>query len=222
MFWRISQRLQAISLCVIGFTGVQAAPIAIGNPSFESPSFGTGGFGSALLWNESASGGAAGTFAPGPGQYDPSEIPDGVQVAFVNQGFLWQQLTAVLQADLGYLISYYVGNRLDDPFVGYSVELRAGTDPGTSAVLASDSGGSPANGEFVFRQFELDSRTVDPLLYGQPLMIVLRSSGIQTNFDAIAAEDFSVPEPASLLPVGLLLAVGLRLRKQAHHEAPLA
>lgn len=212
MFWRYFLRLSA-AMTVVSVCGF-ATSIEVKNPSFEIPPFGAGGFGSAVFWTDSLPGAITGAFDPSPALY-ATPIPDGEQVAFANNGYMWQQLSDPLLSGYAYILRFWVGDRLDEPFPGYSVELRAGTDPNTSTLLAQDTGGTPNSGEFEKREVTYDSRTAAPGDVGQPLMIVLRSSGIQTTYDAVSLEALELPEPGSVwMSASALILVGLLLLRK--------
>jgi hypothetical protein len=143
---------------------IQAAPLAIINPSFEFvDSTGcsgnnklTAGSGNFIDSGQqyvagcvdatpfgnvagssgwSVSGPDAGALAPATLQYNPlSRIPDGTTVAFINTGSIFQVLSSTLQAGT-YSLSVFIGSRNDGAPLGpYTVELLAG-----STVIASDS-----------------------------------------------------------------------------------
>jgi hypothetical protein len=193
----------------------QAASITIQNPSFEAPVRGPGGFGDATNWNASATGSVAGTYDPGPGYSNP--VPDGNQIAFVNNAHLWQTLSALLQANTLYTLEVFVGRRTDDPFPGYSVELWAGdVFDSTAALLASSSAANPAPGTFE----KLTLTWLSPSLHamnGKPLHIVLRGQGPQTNFDVVTLDAVAqTPEPSAiaLFASGAVLAAFQLRRKK--------
>ncbi len=122
--------------------------------------------------------------------YPDGAAPDGENVAYANLpgNHVNQTLAAVLEADLSYVLEVEVGNRLDIPFVGYRVQLRAG-----GVVLAEDnSSQSPAPGEFVASIVTYTAISTDPQL-GEALEIWLLSTGIQANFDNVRLETLLVP-----------------------------
>jgi hypothetical protein len=159
---KISSRLFIAG--VLAVCQIQAAPLAIINPSFEfvdstgcsgnnKLAAGSGNFidsgqqyvagcvdatpfgNVAGSSGWSVSGPDAGALAPSMLQYNPvSRIPDGTTVAFINTGSIFQVLSSTLQAGT-YSLSVFIGSRNDGAPLGpYTVELVAG-----STVIASDS-----------------------------------------------------------------------------------
>lgn len=122
-----------------------AAPIAITNPSFETPAQGDGGFTNGSITGWTATGSAArGVLNPTAAQLVPPT--DGVQVAYLDGGgtavTLSQTLTTTVAAGETYVLETDFAYRLNltsaqPPF---TLELLAGGN-----VVASFSGG-PGNG----------------------------------------------------------------------------
>ncbi|EDY17585.1 protein of unknown function DUF1555 [Chthoniobacter flavus Ellin428] len=194
-----------VSLAVfIGLLAAQTASaslLTIGDPSFEGVSLGAGGFTSgsyaANSWNSNSN---AGILRPTASEY-PGGAPDGVNVAYSNSGAVIDQvLSATLTANTTYTLSVDVGSRLDGPFNnGYSIELLAG------GVLLSQTTNVPAptNGSFVLATDVYTAGASDPHL-GQALEIKLVSANTgQTSFDNVTLNAAAVPEPSSLMLLGL-------------------
>ncbi|NJL28719.1 MAG: hypothetical protein HC897_12920 [Thermoanaerobaculia bacterium] len=136
-----------------------ADPIFVDNPSFEADVLCDGCIAESIIgWGASA-GGGDGAFNPTTSHYPAGAIPDGQNVAYVNSpgNHVNQTLSAVLVADTTYTLEVEVGNRLDIPFAGYTVQLRAG-----GAVLASDSSQTPADGQFLTSTVTYVSSPSDP------------------------------------------------------------
>jgi PEP-CTERM motif len=128
----------------------------------------------------------------------PGGAPEGLNVAFSNGGYFSQTLAAVLELGT-YSLMVDVGRRGDNtPFGGYTIQLLAG-----SVVLAEDNDTLiPPAGTFLTSIITYDATARDPNL-GQSLTIVLTSLGVQTNFDDVRLSLASVPEPGSLLTLGI-------------------
>ena len=170
----------------------------IENPSFEANVLGENGFiSSAMGW---LTPGDSGTFNPSPAVY-PGGIPDGDNVAYSSVGgpVISQVLSDVLEADLEYELTVWVGNRVGTGFPGYLIELVAG-----GTVIASDNNTlAPTDGEFLQSSITYTPDDTDPLL-GGALEIRMRSFGQQANFDDVMLS--AVPEPSAILAV--LASVG--------------
>lgn len=174
-----------ISLCCEAW----ADPIVINNPSFEADVLCEGCNSLTIIGWEDTSGGGDGAFNPTTTHYPGGAVPDGQNVSYANGpgNFVRQTLTTVLVADTIYTLEVEVGNRLDDPFAGYSVQLRAG-----GMILASDSSQAPGDGQFVTSTVTYTSSPTDPQL-GQPLEIWLLASGVQANFDNVRLDADTFP-----------------------------
>ncbi|MCP3959178.1 MAG: hypothetical protein GY719_15115 [bacterium] len=171
-----------------------AEQVPIGNPSFEADALCEGCNAISITGWATSPGGGDGVFNPTAAQYPGGVVPDGENVAYVNLSgnSVRQILTAVLEADRRYTLRVEVGNRLDEAFAGYRVQLRAG-----GVVLAEDNSSlTPAPGEFVTSTVTYDATAFDPQL-GQPLEIWLLSPGVQANFDQVRLErKISVANPS--------------------------
>ena len=133
--------------------------------------------------------------------YYDEPVPDGVQVAWGNEGgTIFQRLSATLQSNTKYTLGVYVGQRNRSGFVGYNIELLAG-----NTVIASNNSITPAPGTFSLVNVHYTSSNNDRLI-GQSLGIRLSSFGIQTNFDNVTLEATAVPEPLTIL--GAVTAIG--------------
>ena len=153
-----------------------ATVIKVNNPGFEDNKLGSGGsIASANGWLIS---GPAGTFYP-PASSFPDLAPQGNNVAFADAANLSQIIPESLQANTVYSLIVEVGDRANVGFVGYAVNLYAG-----STLLATASAPLPPNGGFVTAAVNYDVQPGDPLI-GQILTIELVSGGGQTEFDAV-------------------------------------
>jgi len=195
--------LLTLSMGLFIFATAHAAPIAIGDPSFEGVALTPGNFTSgsyaANSWNSNANGGI---FRPTASNY-PGGVPDGVNIGYAGgSAVIDQLLNANLTVNTTYTLSVSVGNRLDAPHNdGYSIQLLAG-----GAVLnGTTTLPGPAQGQFALATDVYTAGAGDPHL-GQPLEIKLISSATgQVSFDNVTLDASPVPEPSGL---ALLVAVG--------------
>jgi hypothetical protein len=186
-----------LSIGLSTFATAHAAPIAIGDPSFEgvalSPGAFTSGVYAANSWNSNANGGI---FRPTASNY-PGGVPDGVNIGYAGgSAVIDQLLNANLTVNTTYTLSVSVGNRLDAPHNdGYSIQLLAGGAVlnGTTTLPA------PAQGQFVLATDVYTAGSGDPHL-GQPLEIKLISTPTgQASFDNVTLDASPVPEPSALV-----------------------
>ena len=212
-------KIALISSCLIVTvpTQVKAASINILNHSFEGPEAPLNRFGAFSIGNGNINSWVAssktGVLNPSKSDanvtsdsivfdsYYDEPVPDGVQVAWGNEGgTIFQRLSATLQSNTKYTLGVYVGQRNRSGFVGYNIELLAG-----NTVIASNNSITPAPGTFSLVNVHYTSSDNDPLI-GQSLGIRLSSFGIQTNFDNVTLEATAVPEPLTIL--GAVTAIG--------------
>lgn len=169
-----------ISLSLPASLFAEAIPVV--NPSFEDDVLCDGCSQTATVtgWNVT-SGGGDGVLNPDATQY-PGGVPDGANIAFLNGtgNFVHQTLASNLEAGMRYTLTVNVGQRADENFVGYRVQLRAGGE-----ILAEDnSTQTPTPGTFVTSTVTYKSSAADSEL-GEPLEIWLLTLGIQSNFDNV-------------------------------------
>jgi hypothetical protein len=170
--------------------------LPITNPSFDN-----------YLTGWTASSIYVGSWAPTSVYNEP--VPDGSYVAYVNYGSISQTLEPVLLPNTSYILMVDVGHRIDTGLPGYNVELYAGDN-----LLVSGNSVMPAAGYWEEIQLPFMSTSTSPGL-GEPLKIVLSSSGIQVNFDNVRLADPVVPVPPTLLLLGSgLLGLGLIGRRR--------
>jgi hypothetical protein len=203
----------ALTLEITSALAAVAAPIAVGNFSFEDPILadGASNVGTVPSWSVSGTGGGGGVFNPIVGTHFTSEPPHGSQTLYLNQGTAFQVLAAVLTANTQYSLQVDIGRRLPPTaFPGYTVELLAGSTP-----LGSESSLTPALGAFSTSTIMYTALGTDPLL-GQPLQIRFTSVFTQTNFDNVRLDAAPVPEPATvaLASNGLLIVGALRIARR--------
>ena len=192
------------------------APLTITNYSFETgtPTLdcGTGclwSFGGISGWVVSDPG------VPGQGLFQPSAtflnlpVPDGVQIAYADQGSISQTLADTLLNNTTYTLQVEIGKRLDGLYVTPSVLLYAG-----STLIATATFTEPTSGNFSTATAVYDSGESNPLA-GQALKIVLSSGGMQADFDNVRLDASTViPEPATFLLCGLGLVTAVMLRRR--------
>jgi hypothetical protein len=207
-------------VCLFSFFmfSTSASAIAITNYSFEDPGLGDSG------WVAGASGwsvsGSAGVWNPTDASY--LSIPDGDNVAWVNEGYLFQNINNSLIENNLYTLQVAVGMRVGEdfweahgPWPGYSVGLW----DMSGNLLASEGFLTPDQGEFL-------TSTVTYLATagtaGQYFQIRLYGDGIQVNFDNVRLENqvsqsndlAPIPEPSTLILIGAgLLGLALVRRK---------
>jgi hypothetical protein len=233
--------LVLLLLGVVGGAGeASAAPVAIANPSFESPAQAAPGdyeFPNITGWNTQGFNGVA--YNESSVYY--SSIPDGNQFAFSfsQSSFAFPQLYSITQilptdilASTTYTLQVYVGTPLATSSAGYIIGLADGATGGINVLnaenplLASTTGASPSAGTWVEETVTYTSPSSGSPI-GDPLMIVLSEPGnsgglsanLQTDFDAVTldaapATSSAVPEPAGLLLYGAGLVVLTVYRKR--------
>ena len=184
----VDRVLVAATLVSLAALPVGAADVPIANPGFEQVVLACAPGDCQVRYNAGAWTGTGNyyTFKPatGPGRTFTSGLPDGVNVAALDEATLSQTLGVTLQPDTTYTLVFYVGARTEFPFPGYKVELLAG-----STTLASDSSLSPLSGTFAMGKIVYSSGA-NPELLGQRLGIRLTGYGRggQTCFDKISLD----------------------------------
>ena len=192
---------------------LQAAAIPINNFSFEADVLALGAFdpGNIPGWTGSA---FYSTYHPTAAQF-PGGVPDGVNVAAVTSGDIFQTLLANLTANTMYTLLVSVGQRADGFAIGpYLVTLEAG-----GSVLASESAQTPAPGTFATSTINFFAAPGGPHL-GQALTIRLAENGGQADYDFVRLNATSittgVPEPATVTLIAAGFAALTLLRRKRH------
>jgi len=214
--------MAALFALVFASTAI-ASSITISDPSFETPAQSAGGFAfiTGTGWTADPAGGAPVIDFPGTNQFNA--VPDGNQVAILDDfngpGTLSQTLAATLAANTTYTLSFFVGNDKLVPYTGYAAALTAG-----GVTIASDANAvSPTAGNFLQDTITFNSGS-NPAQLGQALGITF--SDLNANsvaFDLVQLDATSTvgppaPEPGGwmLLGAGLAALAGLnRLTRRA-------
>jgi len=205
-----------------------AATISVANASFETlPSAGlpttcsvpTGcSYSNASIpgqeipgWAMSATG-LTGQLQPGPSSGNTAffdTVPDGLTIAYTNDGTISQTVGATVELGLTYTLLVDVGLRNDCCTFG-AVNLIIG---GTRIAAT---GTSPAAGQFSTFTATYTGLAGD---VGKSIGIELSAVGEQGDFDNVRlSDDANVPEPGSMILVGLGLAATLAVASKRRHR----
>jgi hypothetical protein len=204
-----------LSFFVINLDVLQASTIPIANSSFEADVLPSGAFdvGNVPGWTGST-GAFFSTYHPTTGQF-PGGVPDGVNVAAVQSGNIFQTLSANLTANNQYTLLVSVGQRADFPLGTYLITFEAG-----GSVLASESSQTPALGTFATSSISFFAAPGN-LHLGQPLTIRLSETNTgQVDYDFVRLDATSttagVPEPATVTLIAAGFAALTLLRRTRH------
>lgn len=176
-----------------------AAAIAIANPSFETPVYPVGQWGTEVPGWTVSSGATAG-IENYPSVF-PLGIPDGNQVAYLNSaGSVSQVLSSAIEASTTYTLTAGIGDPTHvAPPASYAMQLRAGGE-----VLASASP-TTIDGGFVTASASYTAQPGDPRI-GAPLRIVFTMgetiSGRQLVFDNVRLDASYFGAPLLIWPDG--------------------
>jgi hypothetical protein len=195
-------------------------PITIQNYSFESPTCGTPPAGCLSGTTDWVEVGGANAYAPvlPPGSSPAwDSLPNGTQVATINDGSMSQVLAATATANTTYTLSVWVSERWNSGLSFQpTIELLAGSTPIITMNLSNPGGALPttnADGTYNWVDWTMSFTTPNSAAYlGLPLEIFLSSPGPQADFDDISL-DQTVPEPTVLTLVGAGL-LGLVARRR--------
>jgi hypothetical protein len=214
------------SAAVVFASSGLAGPIAVTNPSFETP--GPGGLphvcgvncsystdGIVPGWSASAN---SGLFQPGPPATTAffNSVPDGITVAYSNVGDITQTTAATVQLGVTYTLLVDVGVRGDNqPATGVEYLVIGG--PAGTLVQATGVLGAPNCGCWTTFTATYTGLAAD---VGKSIGIDLRSNGVQGDWDNVrlnASAVAGIPEPASLslIVAGLVGLAALGRRRPA-------
>ena len=186
------------SFAVLVFQSLSAAPVTVGDPSFEARALGPD------LYIHDVGPTWTGTDgAVGPGSYVehiPGFSSSGLNYVGVGQGYsVWQDLGVTYQANTRYTLTVGIGN-LDSNFTVAGNQSEIVLADGTGVFRAT--GATAAYTGVPLRTF-MDAPALifetpnDPTAVGKTIRVLLRSSGIgYSNFDNIRLD------ATSLAPVG--------------------
>ena len=204
--------MRYLTILILGAVALQAGPVSITNPSFETGTLPNPCTGSGCTWSWTVPGwdvnGSAGEFHPSSTFI--TQVPDGSVVAFSAGGTISQSLSTALAASTLYTLKVDIVSRLDGYVAPATVQLFAG-----NTLLATGNGVQPTAGTFLTSTATYQSSATDPSI-GQNLKIVLSASGNQADFDNVrlnADAATGIPEPSSvafLLIGGIAMAAGMR------------
>jgi len=216
--------------------------VVIANSSFELPALTDNGIQNSPTvgdqggsgWIFSTGSNIGGIYNPTSGYYanaDGNGTPagaNGAQISYVfrlnasasqtlsgSDAILGNADDPVLTSLTIYTLTLAVGQRLlnnpagNFPFGTLSLALLAG-----STVIAEDNNvGAPGLGQFADRSISVNSATLNPVLYGQPLSIrIMQLAGTDSvaDLDNVRLDAIVIPEPSSALMIGIgLLAFGV-------------
>lgn len=193
-----------------------AAPIFVANSSFETLPVGglpNGGCGANCLWSDASSGipgwnvgSQSGLFQPGSAFGNTAYfnfVPDGITVAWVDQGSITQTTAATVQLGVTYSLLVEVGRRTDLLGVG-SIHLVIG---GSTLILGT--GSTPAVGGWSTYTATYTGLAGD---VGKSIGIAL-NAGTQGDYDNVRLNN-NIPEPATWTLIGAgVLALAARKRR---------
>ena len=187
-----------------------SAGITVSNPGFEADALANGASGPVpASWS---GGGIA--YNPTTAQY-AAEAPEGQNIAAINIGDLYQQISSPIVAGTLYTLEVDVGYRLDvsPPNPNFTVELRSYTGilGGNPLVSKSQADGAPANGAFIPVSVSFTAQQGADYL-GRDILIYLTSGGVQTNFDNVRLTAVPLPAAAWLFGSALLGLAGVARR----------
>jgi hypothetical protein len=190
---------------------VAAAPIFIGNFSFEDPALADGGFTHAVPVPGWVVVGSSGVFNPTSAQLSQGPT-NGVQVGYSNNTGvgLQQDLAAVVTANTVYTLMVDLQSRTDGlTHQSTTLELRTVAND----LLASATFGPIPGGANQLLTATFIATAANPNL-GENLRINLIAGGTQSDWDNVRLDSTPVPEPGTLFLLGAALAgLGVMRRK---------
>jgi hypothetical protein len=166
-------------------------------------------------WSSPGLGCGTGLFNPGAAHYPGGNAPSNDNIVYHNGAASYYQLAPeTWTADVTQTFNLLIGARLDDAYLGYTMELWAGTPlAGGSTLVASQTNGvTPLPGTFLPTSLSFTPTGAETWI-GQQVGVLFRggsiAGGVQTNFDN-AELTTVVPEPGTYALVGSAL-IGLAM-----------
>ena len=204
-----------LPLCLLAGLTVHATPLTVNNAGFDADvlpaeTFTCNGVGGFIGWTSLGGGCGTGLNDPNSSMFPGGAAHSGLNVAYLNGAVgYWQALPEIYLPGM-FTFALQVGERLDEPFGGYVLELRYGPNYGASTSLASVTIGplgSPGAGLFGPASV---SYMVNPgdLAIGSQVLVAFKGLGVQTSFDSVTVDGAVAPEPGTYALLGSAL-IGL-------------
>ena len=209
----VPKKLRFLPLLLLAGFAIHATPLTVNNPNFDADVLPDGantcsGVGGFTGWTSLGGSCGTGLNNPNSSMFPGGLVPSGDNVAYLNGTVGYWQVLPELYVPGAFTFALQVGQRLDEPFGGYVLELRAGSTYGSSSLLASVTNlVTPPAGTFAPTSV---SHTVNAgdLAIGQQVLVAFRGLGVQSSFDSVTVDGAVAPEPGTYALLGSAL-IGL-------------